>query len=164
MCSENSGRTTRRGFYSVLINLFGGLIAAIIVIPAAAYLLLKPKNSDAEEMVEIADVGTLEVGKPKEVVYFRTRVDGWKANKEKTTAWVVKNSAGEVVAFNPQCTHLACPYHWEDAKKLFLCPCHTSSFGIDGNVLGGPAPRPLDRFVTKIEGGKLLISPDVQKA
>ncbi|HXP83551.1 MAG TPA: ubiquinol-cytochrome c reductase iron-sulfur subunit [Bryobacteraceae bacterium] len=164
MSSENSGTTTRRSFYSVLINLFGGLIAAVIAIPAGAYLLLKPKNSGADEMVEIADVGTLEIGKPKEVVYFRTRVDGWKSSKEKTTAWVVKNSAGEVIAFDPICTHLGCAYHWEDDQKEFLCPCHTSSFGIDGKVLGGPAPRPLDRYVTKIEGGKLLISPDLQKA
>jgi len=76
----------------------------------------------------------------------------------------VKNSAGEVIAFDPICTHLGCAYHWEDDQKEFLCPCHTSSFGIDGKVLGGPAPRPLDRYVTKIEGGKLLISPDLQKA
>jgi menaquinol-cytochrome c reductase iron-sulfur subunit len=164
MSPENSGTTTRRGFYSVLISLFVGLAAAIIAIPAAAYLLLKPKSSGEDDMVEIADVGTLEVGKPKEVIYFRTRVDGWKSTKEKTTAWVVKNSAGEVVAFDPICTHLGCAYHWENAQNQFVCPCHTSVFGLDGKVLGGPAPRPLDRYETKIEGGKLLISPDVQKA
>jgi menaquinol-cytochrome c reductase iron-sulfur subunit len=164
MSSENAGTTTRRGFYSVVINLFGGLIAGIIAIPAAAYLLLKPKSSGEDDMVEIADVGTLEVGKPKEVIYFRTRVDGWKSIKEKTTAWVVKNSDNEVVAFDPICTHLGCAYHWENAQNEFVCPCHTSVFGLDGKVMSGPAPRPLDRFVTKIEGGKLLISPDVQKA
>jgi menaquinol-cytochrome c reductase iron-sulfur subunit len=164
MPSENSGTTSRRGFYSVLINLFGGLIAAIIAIPAGAYLMLKPKSSGAEEMLEIADVAALEVGRPREVVYFRTRVDGWKSSREKTTAWVVKNASGEVIAFNPQCTHLACVYHWESAQKEFLCPCHASVFGIDGNVVSGPAPRPLDRYVSKIEGGKLLISPDIQKA
>lgn len=163
MSSENSG-TTRRGFYSVLINLFGGLIAAIIAIPAAAYLMIKPKSSGSDEMLEIADVAALEVGRPKEVVYFRTRVDGWKSSREKTTAWVVKNDSGEVIAFNPQCTHLACVYHWEASQKEFLCPCHASVFGIDGKVVSGPAPRPLDRYVSKIEGGKLLISPDIQKA
>jgi menaquinol-cytochrome c reductase iron-sulfur subunit len=164
MSSENSGTTSRRGFYSVLINLFGGLTAAVIAIPAAAYLLLKPKRSGGDEMLEVADVGALEVGKPKEVVYLRTRVDGWKTSREKTTAWVVKDSAGEVIAFDPQCTHLACAYHWESAHSMFRCPCHNSSFGLDGKVLEGPAPRPLDRYVTKIEGGKLLIGPDIQKA
>jgi Rieske Fe-S protein len=115
-------------------------------------------------MVEIADINKLEVGTPEEVVYFRTRVDGWKVTKEKTTAWVVKNSPEDIVAFSPQCTHLACIYHWDDSQKLFSCPCHTSAFGVDGKVLAGPAPRPLDRFVSKVEGGKLLIGSDIQKA
>ena|SRR5579862_7845236 len=164
MHPENAGTTTRRSFYSVVINLFGALIAAIVAIPAGAYLLFKPKGSDANDMIEIGDSATLEVGRPREVVYFRKRVDAWKSSKEKTTAWVVKSAAGEVVVFDPACTHLGCPYHWEDTQKAFECPCHTSSFGIDGKVLGGPAPRPLDRFVTKIEGSKILISPDIHKA
>jgi len=139
-------------------------MAAMVAIPAGAYLILKPKSAGGEDMVEIADVATLEVDKPKEVVYFRKRVDGWKVTKEKTTAWVVKNASGEVRAYDPACTHLACAYHWEDGQKEFFCPCHSSVFGLEGNVVSGPAPRPLDRYVTKVEGGKILISPDIQKA
>lgn len=164
MTLQNTSGTTRRSFYSVLINLFGGLIAAFIAIPAAAYLLLRPKGSGENALVEIADVDKLEVGKPEEVVYFRTRVDGWKVTKEKTTTWVVRTSPQDVVAFSPQCTHLACAYHWEDSQKLFSCPCHASAFSVDGKVLAGPAPRPLDRYVSKVESGKLLIGSDIQKA
>lgn len=164
MYSESSGKTTRRSFYSVLINLLGGLMAAVIAIPAAAYLLLKPKSSEADQLLEVADLTALEPGKPKEVTYFRTRIDGWKASREKTTAWLVKNDAGEVVAFDPICTHLGCAYHWEASRKDFVCPCHNSVFGLDGTVVSGPAPRPLDRLVSKVEGGKILIGPDIQKA
>jgi menaquinol-cytochrome c reductase iron-sulfur subunit len=164
MTAPNSNGTTRRSFYSLLINLLGAVITGIVALPAAAYLLLKPKGSSGDQMIEIADVNSLEPGRPKEVVYFRTRVDGWKTTKEKTTAWVVKSEAGEVVAFDPACTHLACAYHWEEGQKSFLCPCHTSIFGVDGKVVSGPAPRALDRYVTKIEGGKLLIGTDLQKA
>ena len=64
---------------------------------------------------------------------------------------------GQVVAFAPQCTHLGCAYHWDDPKKQFLCPCHTSVFSIDGAVVSGPAPRPLDRFESKVEKNKLLL-------
>ena len=156
--------TTRRSFFSVLINVLGGAIAAVIAIPAGAYLMLKPKTAGGDDLIEIADVSTLETGRPREIVYFRKRVDGWKSTKEKTTVWVVKEASGEVTAFDPACTHLACAYHWEDEQKEFLCPCHTSVFSVDGKVVSGPAPRPLDRYVTKIEGGKLLISPDIQKA
>ena len=48
-------------------------------------------------------------------------------------------------------------YHWEDGKNEFLCPCHNSLFAIDGKVISGPAPRPLDRYETKVEGNKLLV-------
>jgi Rieske Fe-S protein len=52
---------------------------------------------------------------------------------------------------------LGCAYHWDAQNKDFLCPCHTSIFSIDGKVVSGPAPRPLDRFDTKTEGTRLLI-------
>ena len=165
MPPEITGTTTRRSFYSVFINLLGGLMAAAVAVPAAAYLLIKPKGSAGDAMLEVADVSSLDMGRPKEVVYVHTRVDGWKATKEKTSVWLVKNESGEVAAFNPICTHLGCAYHWEDERKQFLCPCHSSVFGPDGRVVSGPAPRPLDRYVSKIEGGKLLINPDtIQKA
>ncbi len=59
----------------------------------------------------------------------------------------------------PICTHLGCAYHWDDPSHTFICPCHTSVFSIDGKVLSGPAPRPLDRYMTKIDDGKLEIGP-----
>ena len=61
----------------------------------------------------------------------------------------------EVVAFMPSCTHLGCGYHWDKSKDGFVCPCHDSLFAIDGSVVAGPAPRPLDRYQVRVEG-KLL--------
>jgi menaquinol-cytochrome c reductase iron-sulfur subunit len=83
---------------------------------------------------------------------------------EKTTAWVVRTDDQKVVAFTPQCTHLACAYHWEAGSNQFLCPCHASTFSIDGKVTGGPAPRPLDRYVTRLDGNKILIGSAVEKS
>jgi len=157
-------QTSRRGFYSVLINALGGLITAALAIPAAAYLLIKPKSKKTSEWVDAADLNTLQVGQPQEVVFRRSRVDGWRVLNEKATAWVVKMDAQNVVAYSPSCTHLGCAYHWDDQSKDFLCPCHTSVFSIDGKVLAGPAPRPLDRYLTRIDNGKLLISPTIQKS
>ena len=53
-------------------------------------------------------------------------------------------------------------YHWDAANKNFLCPCHTSTFSVEGKVLSGPAPRALDRYTVKIDGGKILIGPVVK--
>ena len=109
--------------------------------------------------METADLSNIPTGTPTEISFNRKRVDGWKVTTEKATAWVVKKPDNDVVAFSPICTHLGCAYHWDDPSHTFVCPCHTSVFSIDGKVLGGPAPRPLDRYMTKIESGKLEIGP-----
>ena len=74
-------------------------------------------------------------------------------------AWVVKLPDNNVVAYAPQCTHLGCAYHWDQRRTHFVCPCHNSVFSLDGKVQEGPAPRPLDRYQTKVEGTKLLLGP-----
>jgi menaquinol-cytochrome c reductase iron-sulfur subunit len=150
---------TRRNFYILFINGIMGLIGAALAIPAAIYLLFPPKARKAAEWVETADLARLTAGTPTEISFQRNRVDGWKIISEKATAWVVKQPDGQVVAFTPNCTHLGCAYHWDDPTHTFVCPCHTSSFSIDGKVLGGPAPRPLDRYTVRVQGGKLDIGP-----
>lgn len=150
---------TRRKVYTWLIHGTMSLIGAALAVPAAIYLLFPPKARKEEEWVQTADLASLPVGTPTEISFQRNRVDGWKVVSEKATAWVVKQSDSQVTAFTPNCTHLGCAYHWDDASHTFICPCHTSAFAIDGKVLGGPAPRPLDRYMVKIEGGKLEIGP-----
>ena len=142
----------------------GGIMTAALALPAAALLFVKPKSQRQSDFVPAADLSTLTVGKPEEVVYRRTRIDGWRVLNEKSTAWVVRKDDQNVVAFTPQCTHLGCAYHWDDKENNFLCPCHTSTFSIDGKVLSGPAPRPLDRYATKIDQGKILIGTEIQRA
>ncbi len=147
----------RRRFHEVAIHGMMAAISGVLGIPAALYLMLPAKSNRKEEWTEVGDVATLAKDAPEEIVFRRTRKDGWKILNEKTSAWVRRVSEKEVVAYAPSCTHLGCAYHWEDKSKTFVCPCHTSSFSPEGNVLMGPAPRPLDRYEVKVEGGKLLL-------
>jgi menaquinol-cytochrome c reductase iron-sulfur subunit len=149
--------TTRRHFYIAAIYGIWAVISAALGIPALIYLFFPPKVRKQDQWVEVGDVNKFAPDSPVELTYRRTRVDGWKVISEKSTAWVVKRPDNSIVAFGPQCTHLGCAYHWDETKNDFLCPCHTSVFSIDGKVLSGPAPRPLDRYETKLDGSKLLL-------
>lgn len=139
------------------INGMMAIVSAALGIPALLYLFTPARQKKPDVWAQAGDISSLVPNSPVEMVFRRTRVDGWRVVAEKGTAWVVKNEGNQIVAFGPNCTHLGCAYHWEAGQKDFLCPCHNSVFSIDGKVVSGPAPRPLDRFQTKLQGNKLLI-------
>ena len=147
----------RRAFFLTMIYGLWAAIGTALSIPAAIYLLFPPKLRKENEFTEAGDVTKMVPNSPVEMVFRRNRIDGWRILSEKSTAWAVKLDNGEVIAFAPQCTHLGCAYHWDEPKKQFLCPCHTSVFSIDGKVISGPAPRPLDRFEAKVQNNKLMV-------
>jgi menaquinol-cytochrome c reductase iron-sulfur subunit len=157
MCEDP--KQNRRGFFLTVIYGLWALMGSALALPAAIYLFVPPRARKEEEWVEAGDVGQLQPNAPEEVVFHRNRVDGWKISSERATAWVVKTAEGRIMAFAPQCTHLGCAYHWDDGKSGFVCPCHSSLFSVDGRVLSGPAPRPLDRYEVKMEADKLWLGP-----
>jgi menaquinol-cytochrome c reductase iron-sulfur subunit len=148
---------TRRHFYVGGIYAIWAVITAALGLPARGYLFLPPKIRARQVWTEVGSLSNLAVNSPVEVAFRNNRIDGWKVISEKSTAWVIKHPDSSVVAYGPQCTHLGCAYHWDDSKHEFLCPCHNSIFAMDGKVMSGPAPRPLDRYDVKVEGDKLLV-------
>jgi menaquinol-cytochrome c reductase iron-sulfur subunit len=147
----------RRNFFVRATQALGALIAGGLGIPSLAYLFRPPNTVTPGGFVDAADLTQLKPRVPEEVTFQRIRKNGWKLITEKSTAWVVKLSDTEIVAYSPSCTHLGCAYHFDSAKNEFVCPCHTTNFSIEGQVLNGPAPRPLDRYPVKTQGGRLLI-------
>src|SRR5258706_13264487 len=108
---------TRRDFYVCAIYGLWAVITAALGLPALIYLFLPPKAKREDEWVEAGDVAKLPPNSPVELAFRRNRVDGWKVYSEKSTAWVGRQPDSSVIAFGPQCTHLGCAYHWDDAKE-----------------------------------------------
>jgi glycine/D-amino acid oxidase-like deaminating enzyme/nitrite reductase/ring-hydroxylating ferredoxin subunit len=52
---------------------------------------------------------------------------------------------GSYHAVSPVCTHMGCKVNWNPAERSWDCPCHGSRFSVDGDVLDGPAQKPLER-------------------
>ncbi|ADU67313.1 Rieske (2Fe-2S) iron-sulfur domain [Desulfurispirillum indicum S5] len=54
---------------------------------------------------------------------------------------LIRNQADQVYALDLTCTHLGCTLTVTPSE--IVCPCHGSRFDRSGNVLQGPAERPL---------------------
>jgi glycine/D-amino acid oxidase-like deaminating enzyme/nitrite reductase/ring-hydroxylating ferredoxin subunit len=62
-------------------------------------------------------------------------------NGRKVAAY--RDGSGVVQALDPVCTHMGCLVQFNDAEKSWDCPCHGSRFDTRGEVINGPAVKPL---------------------
>jgi nucleotide-binding universal stress UspA family protein/nitrite reductase/ring-hydroxylating ferredoxin subunit len=57
---------------------------------------------------------------------------------------VYRDDDGQLVAVSPRCTHMGCTVDWNDSERTWDCPCHGSRYDVRGQVVRGPAAKPLD--------------------
>jgi glycine/D-amino acid oxidase-like deaminating enzyme/nitrite reductase/ring-hydroxylating ferredoxin subunit len=55
-----------------------------------------------------------------------------------------RDDTGRLHAVSARCTHMGCLVTWNTAEQSWDCPCHGSRYDFDGQVIQGPAVRPLD--------------------
>jgi Rieske Fe-S protein len=97
---------------------------------------------------------TLPPGTPVEVPFSMTNASGASVD---ASMWLLKNPDGTLTAYDPRCTHALCKYKWVTAENKFKCNCHGGEFALDGSVLAGPPPRPLNKLPLTESGGTVTV-------
>ncbi|MEX5213468.1 MAG: ubiquinol-cytochrome c reductase iron-sulfur subunit [Nitrospiraceae bacterium] len=160
--SESEGIITwegsRRRFFEWVTRAVMAVIGVGLAVPLVGYVVSPALKRRKQTWVDIGSVDELPSGEPAQRDYVATIRDGYVETKTHKAVWAVKQPDGQVIAFSPMCTHLGCGYTWDSGEKKFKCPCHGSVFDVSGQVLGGPAPRPLDRLPLKVENGRVLVT------
>jgi menaquinol-cytochrome c reductase iron-sulfur subunit len=137
----------------------GGIVT---VIPPAAGLLvfLDPlrRKSETGGAVFVANLAAIpESGEPRKFPVLATRVDAWNRtpNVPIGAVYLQRLEGNRVRALNVVCPHAGCFVDFKGTRNNFHCPCHNSSFGLDGKVLDpkSPSPRPLDSLEAEVRNG-----------
>lgn len=72
---------------------------------------------------------------------------------------VYKDEEGKLHLVNTTCTHMGCELNWNPAEKSWDCPCHGSRFTYTGEIIEGPAVKPLS-FTNDINTIEKLMKDD----
>lgn len=155
--TESPGESSRRTFLAQVIGACLTFLAGLLGIPALGAAIAPALKREEATWFSLGGPEGFPEGVPKSVDFTVTRRDGWIETTEVKSVWVVRQPSNEFVVYNSRCTHLGCVYHWQVDQNQFNCPCHAGVFGLDGRVLAGPPPRPLDTLPTRIEGGALQV-------
>jgi len=60
-------------------------------------------------------------------------------------AGAYRDPEGQLYVVDTTCTHMGCEVHWNEGERSWDCPCHGSRYSPSGDVLEGPAKKPLKK-------------------
>jgi cytochrome b6-f complex iron-sulfur subunit len=71
---------------------------------------------------------------------------------------LVRASDTEWRAFSAVCTHLNCTVQYQEQSRQIWCACHNGLYDLNGSVVSGPPPRPLEEYAVRVRGEEVVIS------
>lgn len=70
---------------------------------------------------------------------------------------VVRLGDGEILMYSAKCTHKGCTIGYKADEQHLVCPCHNSIYSpLSGDVVSGPADKPLAKLPVEIKDGKIF--------
>ena len=71
---------------------------------------------------------------------------------------VVRTPAGDLRAFTAVCTHLNCTVQYRADMQMIWCACHNGMYDLNGKVVSGPPPRPLEEYTVHVRSDEIVVS------
>jgi len=143
---EQKPKLSRHDFIKKTWKLLG--IIAGVEVAALTINVLSPRKNDSS-INKILDAGQVKDFPNNSVTPFR-----------QGQFYLVRRNDGGFLAVSLKCTHLGCSIAWNESENQFVCPCHSSTFDINGEVLKSPAPRALDIYEISIDNGLIHVQLD----
>jgi cytochrome b6-f complex iron-sulfur subunit len=142
--SQASEQVSRRSFLDLIFS--GAILLTIITILGAIIRFLIPHGTSSLEgkRVLVGDLAHIQVGSS-----FRRVLKG-------QGVLIIRTRTG-FYGLSLTCTHRGCNVDWDQNRKIVVCPCHGGTFDLEGNVLGGPPPRPLNKYDVRVVDDKVYV-------
>jgi menaquinol-cytochrome c reductase iron-sulfur subunit len=142
------------------LTLLAGASAAgalgVAGVPALRMVAAGTSQTGEAPWVAVARLAELREGEPRRVKVVSDETDGYATTKkqQRGMVWLVRQGAG-VRALSAICPHLGCAVDIGDDGKTFHCPCHDSSFTLDGERAAGKpnqSLRGMDPLEARVAG------------
>jgi Rieske Fe-S protein len=130
----------RRAFLDALLSV-GFVSTAIAIAYPVARFLIPPATGEPPTASVVA--GKAAALRPN---------SGWLFKFGNKPGLVVRTAEGQIHAVSAVCTHLECTVQFKADSSQLWCPCHNGLYDLAGNVVSGPPPRPLEKFVVNLRG------------
>ena len=148
----------RRSFVKFLCMLLGSLVC---LVPFAAGLrsYLDPltkhnrgRQGGNDGFVRVTSIDAIPAdGKPAKFTVVADKVDAWNRFPNVSIGAVyLRLVNGVPKALHTVCPHLGCFVDYRSGRNDFFCPCHNSNFKLDGSIVEGVSPRPMDALEIEV--------------
>lgn len=137
---------SRRNVIRALLGTgFTGSILSFVY-PAARFIIPPAETEPAAREVKAANASDLN---PNSGLIFKF------GNRP---GLLLRTEKGEWRAFTAICTHLNCTVQYRDDTRQIWCACHDGLFDVNGRVVGGPPPEPLEEYAVNVRGEDVMVS------
>lgn len=158
--TPGSDGAPRRNFVTAVGAIILGGLSGLAPLLAGVTTLLDPlrrKGTD-EGMVMVTKLSVLpQDGVPRKFTVQADKTDAWTTyhNTPVGAVYLRREEGDGLSCLNVVCPHAGCFVNLAPDASRFACPCHRSSFDLDGKINdpASPSPRDMDTLEVEVRNG-----------